>query len=138
WSMPTEIIRNVQSIRTIIVPEVRTMSWADNKDMSLWLENSMQRISFDRILNLAPYIKEINDAGITKIWRFFQQSDLLLYMSTKEEIELAQPYYSHYSSPAEAFAVFNSAYTDFEGKVATIVQRIRKSKIQQTSTASYG
>ena len=137
WSMPTEIIRNVQTTGTIIVPEVRTISWADNKDMSLWLENSMQRISFDKILNLAPYIKEINDAGITKIWRLFQQSDHPLYMSTKESVDLTQPYYSHYSSPAEAFAVFNSAYTDFEGKVATIVQRIRKSKIQQTSTGSY-
>lgn len=137
WSMPTEIIRNVQPIGTIIVPEVRTISWADKKDMSPWLENSMQRISFDRILNLAPYIKEINDAGITKIWRLFQQSDHLLYMSTKEDLELTQPCYSHYSSPAEAFAVFNSAYTDFEGKVATIVQRIRKSKLQQTLTGSY-
>jgi alpha-amylase/alpha-mannosidase (GH57 family) len=103
--------------------------------MSPWLDNPMQRISFDRILNLAPYIKEINDAGITKIWRIFQQSDYLLYMSNKEELELAQPYYS---SPAEAFAVFNSAFTDFEGKVATIVQRMRKSKLQQTSTSSYG
>ncbi|MCP8308119.1 MAG: alpha-amylase [archaeon] len=137
WSMPTEVIRDVQSTGTIIVPEVRTISWADKNDTSPWLENSMQRISFDRILNLAPYIKEINDAGITKIWRLFQQSDHLLYMSTKEDIELTQPYYSHYSSPAEAFSVFNSAYTDFEGKVATIVQRIRKSKLQQTSTGSY-
>ena len=134
WSIPTEIIRSIRSIGTIIVPEVRTISWADKKDTSPWLENSMQRISFDRILSLEPYIKEINDAGITKIWRLFQQSDHLLYMSNKEGLELTQPYYSHYSSPAEAFAVFNVAYTDFEGKVATIVQRIRKSKIQQTST----
>ncbi|MEM3437101.1 MAG: glycoside hydrolase family 57 protein [Nitrososphaerales archaeon] len=132
WSTPTEVIRNNQPKGTIIVPEVRTISWANNKDMSSWLENPMQRISFDRILNLAPYIKEINDVGITKIWRLFQQSDYLLYMSTKKELELAKPYYSYYSSPAEAFAVFNSAFTDFEGKVATIVQRIRKSKLQQT------
>jgi alpha-amylase/alpha-mannosidase (GH57 family) len=110
------------------------MSWADKKDTSPWLENSMQRISFDRILSLEPYIKEINDAGVTKIWRLFQQSDHLLYMSNKEELESTQPHYSHYSSPAEAFAVFNVAYTDFEGKVATIVQRIRKSKLQQTTT----
>ncbi|MGQ9468700.1 MAG: glycoside hydrolase family 57 protein [Nitrososphaerales archaeon] len=137
WSMPTEIVRSIQPVGTIIVPEVRTISWADKKDMSPWLENSMQRISFERILNLAPYIKEINNASITKIWRIFQQSDLLLYMSTKEDLKLTQPYYSHYSSPAEAFAVFNSSYTDFEGKVATIVQRIRKSKLKPTSTGSH-
>lgn len=133
WSTPTEVIRSNQPNGTIIVPEVRTISWADNKDMSSWLENPMQMISFDRILNLASYIKEINDVGITKIWRLFQQSDHLFYMSNKKELESAQQYHSHYSSPAEAFAVFNSAFTDFEGKVATIVQRIRKSKLQQTS-----
>ncbi|MEM3383772.1 MAG: glycoside hydrolase family 57 protein [Nitrososphaerales archaeon] len=132
WSTPTEVIKENQPNGTIIVPEVETISWVNNKDMSPWLENPMQRISFDRIQNLAPYIKEINDIGIIKIWRLFQQSDHLLYMSTKKELESAKLYYSHYSSPAEAFAVFNSAFTDFEGKVATIVQRIRKSKIQQT------
>ncbi len=135
WGIPTEIIRNLQPTGTIVIPEVKTISWANSKDMSPWLDNPMQRISFDRILNLAPYIKEINDAGITKIWRLFQQSDYLLYMSNKEGSELARPYYS---SPAEAFAVFNSVFTDFEGKVATIVQRMRKSKLQQTSTSSYG
>ncbi len=134
WSTPTEIVRNIRPIGTIIVPDVRTISWADRKDTSPWLENSMQKISFDRVLSLQPYIKEINDSGITKIWRIFQQSDHLLYMSNREGLESTQPYHSHYSSPAEAFAVFNVAYTDFEGKVATLVQRIRKSKIQQTST----
>ena len=136
WSMPKEVIKSHQPNGTIIVPDVRTISWVDSKDMSPWLENPMQRISFDRILNLAPYIREINDVSITKIWRLFQQSEHLLYMSTKKD--LANSCYSHYSSSAEAFAVFNSAFTDFEGKVATIVQRIRKSKLQQTPTASYG
>ncbi|MGQ9719162.1 MAG: glycoside hydrolase family 57 protein [Nitrososphaerales archaeon] len=132
WGTPTEVIRNLQSSGIVVVPEVRTISWVDGKDTSPWLENSMQRISFDRIVSLGPYIKEINDAGITKIWRLLQQSDHLRFMSDRSDREkLAR--HDHYSTPAEAFAVFNAVYTDFEGKVATIVQRIRRSKSSQSS-----
>ncbi|MEM2955909.1 MAG: hypothetical protein QXM25_04250 [Nitrososphaerales archaeon] len=31
WSMPTETIRNLQPTVTIIIPEVRTISWATVK-----------------------------------------------------------------------------------------------------------
>ncbi|MEM2872739.1 MAG: hypothetical protein QXD82_01065 [Nitrososphaerales archaeon] len=41
---------------------------------------------------------------------------IIFFICQIKKLELAQPYYSF---PAEAF-------TDFEGKVATIVQRIRK------------
>ncbi|MCP8305077.1 MAG: alpha-amylase [archaeon] len=134
WSTPTEVIKNIQPSGTIIIPDVRTISCADEKkDMSPWLENSMQRISFDRIFNLRPYIKEINDAGITMVWRLLQQSDHLSYMSTRIDREGEQSHHSYFSSPAEAFAVFDAIHTDFEGKVAIIVQRIKKSKLQRST-----
>lgn len=136
WSTPSEVAKAIPSTGLIFVPETRTISRSDaEKDMSAWLENPMQRISFDRIMSLAPYLKEINDANITKIWRYLQQSENLYFMSTKAENQKSEFLSrSYFSSPAEAFAVFNSVYSDFEGKVATLVQRTRKAKLQPSLT----
>ncbi len=136
WNTPTDVIKNVQSSGTLIIPDVRTISHEnEKKSTNPWLENSMQRISFDRIFNLRPYIEEINDANIMMIWRLLQQSDHLSYMSTRKDQEGRQSHHSYYSSPAEAFAVFDAVNTDFEGKIAIIVQNIRKSKLRRlTST----
>jgi len=103
--------------------------------MTFWLDNVMQRISFDRMASLKPYVSEVNDNGITKIWRLLQQSDHIEYMvMEKEELGGDHLSYNPYSSPAEAYAVFDSIFTDFEGKVATIVQRMRRAKVQPPPT----
>lgn len=137
WALPSEVIDNVPSSGVILVPEMRTISWADvEKDVTAWIENPMQRISFDRVAGIRSYVREIGDAGITRIWRLLQQSDHFYYMSTKSggpgEVHT---YFSPYTSASEAFAVYDSVFADFEGRVATIVQRIRKSKVQPASRA---
>jgi alpha-amylase len=129
WINPGEAINKIPSVGTISVPEVLSISGMGKKDLNPWLENFMQRISLDRIVNLTPYIKEISDSNITKIWKLLHQSDFLLGMSTRKSDENAvdDQHFKHYN-PAEIFAAFNAVYTDFEGKIATVVHKRRKSK----------
>jgi len=130
WATPFEVITSTPASGAINVPEAKTISWADiEKDCTAWIENSMQRITFDRLYRLEPIVKEINDAGVTKLWRFLQQSDHFYYMSTKGGTpEAVHTYFSPYSSPAEAFATFDSILSDFEGKIGTLYYRIKKPK----------
>jgi alpha-amylase len=130
WTTPSEAILRCPSSGVILIPETNTISCdGERKDMTPWLGNNMQRISYDRMASLGPYVTEISDNNVAQIWRLLQQSDHLKYMSTERtELSNERRYYTPYSSPAEAYAVFNSVFTDFEGKVATIVQRIRKAK----------
>ncbi|MEM3404067.1 MAG: glycoside hydrolase family 57 protein [Nitrososphaeria archaeon] len=136
WATPSEVISSSPASGAINVPKEKTISWADvEKDCTAWIDNSMQRISFDRLCRLEPYVKEINDAGVTKLWRFLQQSDHFYYMSTKGgSPEAVHSYFSPYSSPAEAFATFDSILSDFEGKIGTLYYRVKKSKTPATPT----
>jgi len=138
WATPSEVISSTPASGAINVPKEKTISWADvEKDCTAWIDNSMQRISFDRLCRLEPYIKEINDAGVTKLWRFLQQSDHFYYMSTKGgSPEAVHSYFSPYSSPAEAFATFDSILSDFEGKIGTLYYRVKKSKAPTTPPPS--
>ncbi|MGQ9780706.1 MAG: glycoside hydrolase family 57 protein [Nitrososphaeria archaeon] len=134
WATPSEVIASTPASGAINVPEAKTISWADvEKDCTAWIDNSMQRIAFDRLYRLEPFIKEINDAGITKLWRFLQQSDHFYYMSTKGGTpEAVHTYFSPYSSPAEAFATFDGILSDFEGKIGTLYYRLKKSRTSAT------
>jgi alpha-amylase len=130
WGTPYEIITNVPASGVILVPETKSISWADvEKDTTAWLQNAMQRISFERLVALEPYIREIGRKEVSDVWRLLQQSDHLYYMSTKGggpgEVH---SYFSPYSSAAEAFAVFDSVITDYEGRVGTLVSELRGKK----------
>ncbi len=128
WATPTDIISKVSPSAVIAVPEQKTISWADvEKDASAWLQNPMQRISFDRMASLEPYVKEVNRKEVIDIWRLLQQSDHVYYMSTKGggpgEVH---SYFSPHSSAAEALVVFDSVLTDYEGRVGALVAENRK------------
>jgi len=130
WATPSEIVKKVPASGVILVPETKTISWADvEKDTSAWLQNPMQRISFERMVALEPYVRMINRKEVTDIWRLLQQSDHLYYMSTKSggpgEVH---SYFSPYSSAAEAFSVFDSVLSDYEGRVGTLALDLKKKK----------
>jgi len=130
WALPQQIVRSVPASGAILIPETKTISWADvEKDTSAWLQNPMQRISFDRLVALEPFVREVNKKEVTDIWRSLQQSDHLYYMSTKGggpgEVHT---YFSPFSSAAEAFSVYDSVLTDYEGRVGKLVADLRKKK----------
>lgn len=140
WATPYEVIHKLPASGAVPVPEQRTISWADiEKDTSAWLENPMQRVSFERIVALEQYVREINRKEVTDIWRLLQQSDLLYYMSTKGggpgEVH---SYFSPHSSAAEAFVAFDSVITDYEGRIGGLASDQRKKKRAPQQLASQG
>jgi alpha-amylase len=135
WGTPSEIISKVPTSGVILVPETKTISWADvEKDTTAWLQNPMQRISFERLVSLEAYVKEIDKKEVTDVWRLLQQSDHLYYMSTKGGAPgEVHSYFSPYSSPAEAYAVFDSVATDYEGRIGFIIAEGRKKRSRDTA-----
>jgi alpha-amylase len=130
WATPKEMIEKLPVLGLISIPDHSTISWADvEKDATAWVQNPMQRISFDRLVALEPYVREISKKEVTDIWRLLQQSDHLYYMSTKGggpgEVH---SYFSPHKSAAEAFVVFDSVLTDYEGRVGALVAENRKKK----------
>ncbi len=130
WATPREAIHKLPSSGAIPVPEMKTVSWADvEKDTSAWLQNPMQRVSFERIVALDPYVREINRKEVTDVWRLLQQSDNLYYISTKGGGPgQVHSYFSPHSSAVEAFVVFDSVLTDYEGRVGVLASDLRKKK----------
>lgn len=91
------------------------ISWADEeRDVSAWLGNEMQRDAFDSLIRLAPDIKGLHDVALLKEWRSLQTSDHFYYMSTKKGNDGGvHSYFSPYPSPYEAFINYMNVLTDF-------------------------
>lgn len=95
------------------------ISWADQeRDLSAWLGNEMQRDAFDTLQALEYDVKNTNDPGLLETWRNLQTSDHLYYMSTKKGGDgTVHNYFSPYPSPYEAFINFMNVLTDFTMRV---------------------
>lgn len=95
------------------------ISWADQeRDLSAWLGNEMQRDAFDTLQALEFDVKNCNDPALLETWRNLQTSDHLYYMSTKKGGDgTVHNYFSPYPSPYEAFINFMNVLTDFSMRV---------------------
>lgn len=131
WSSTSSAVDSHPVSGTIHIPPPTTISSDQSGDLTPWLGNEMQKISFDRMVDLGHLVREINHRDVYRIWRLLQQSDHLFYMQMDGNQAEA---HSPFSSPAEAYLVFESILSDFEGKIATLVQRARKAKEQVTPT----
>jgi len=125
WTTPTEVIRRHQPVGEIDVHEYYSISWADlERDVSAWLANPMQLICYNRIKELEPLIKQIGDADLLRLWRYFQMSDHLYYLSIKGGGPGdVHSYFNPMSTPIEAFAVYSSILSDLEARVLQELQR---------------
>jgi len=119
-STPSEVADKRGSVGEIDVPELGgTVSWADlERDASCWLGNTMQWAYYMSLRRLEPLVKETEDNTFLRIWRYFQTSDHLYYMFTAGggpgEVH---SYFSHFSTPADAFVTSQAAIFDFESRV---------------------
>lgn len=109
----SEAIRAVHSENQLLVPNY--ISWADQeRDLSAWLGNDMQRDAFDTLFNFEHEVKELHDPELLSLWRNLQTSDHLYYMSTKTDSDgEVHSYFNPYPSPHEAFINFMNVLTDF-------------------------
>jgi alpha-amylase len=110
---PTEAIRTMNSKGPLSVPE--TISWADQeRDLSAWLGNDMQRDSFYTVSRMEQSIKNFADPSILKQWRSLLTSDHFYYMSTKKNADGSiHSYFSPFPSPYEAFINYMNVIADF-------------------------
>lgn len=124
---PSEALDLVQPCDQISIPD--TISWADNeRDLSAWLGNDMQKDAFETLSRAKTDIQQINQPGLTHIWRNLQASDHFYYMSTKKGDDgNIHNYFSPYPSPYEAFMNYMNTLTDLELKIA-VQKEIRESE----------
>jgi len=127
-ALPSEIAEESIPSGNVAVPEPLNIACSElDGDFTTLMRNPMQRLYHDRLSSLLPYVNEVNDPRIKGIWRLMQQVDFLIAMDERN----IGSYSNGFSSAFEAFSVLNTILVDFEGKVATLVQRIRKAKAQQ-------
>lgn len=121
-STPAEVIDLTKSEGILSVPEA--ISWADQrKDLSAWLGNDMQQDAFMIIKNMEATIRKSGDSSLLETWRCLQTSDHFYYMCTKKLNDGdVHSYFSHYSSPYEAFINYMNTVNDFVIKVKNAPQ----------------
>ncbi len=128
WRTPSDVVRLHQPVGEIDVHEYNTVSWADlERDPSAWISNPMQRVSYEFLKGLETFVKGLGDKFWLSIWRYFQMSDHLYYMSVKGGGPGdVHSYFNPSGNPIDAFVSFSNVISDFE---ARILQELRKPEL---------
>lgn len=97
-----------------------TITWADKeRDLSAWMENSMQQESLHYLYDLTDDIYRANNPSLLQDWARMQASDHVYYMSTKHQNDGdVHAYFSPYDSPYDAFLYFMNALRDIRYRLA--------------------
>jgi alpha-amylase len=111
----SEILRSKKPVGTYDVPNLT--SCADvHRDLSAWLENSMQQHAFNEIRALEPMIRK--NRNLLDIWRKLQTSDHFYYMCTKWFADGdVHKYFNCYDTPYDAFLNFMNILTDLRNRM---------------------
>ena len=117
WATPTEIFDSVPSVGTLDVPD--SLSWVDEeRDVSSWLGNPMQREAFNKLYSVADRVRIANDPRINMDWDYLQASNNFRFMTTKpSNVGLDR---GIYISPFDAFTNYMNILGDFINRVNTL------------------
>jgi alpha-amylase len=126
FSTPAEVISDLQPVSAIHVPY--PISWADEeRDLSAWLGNELQKEAFDKLYELKDRMKSCTDAMMLKDWDYLQANDHFYYMCTKffSDGEVHK-YFNPYGTPYEAFINYMNVLSDFKIRLNAIVPKNAK------------
>jgi alpha-amylase len=114
FSTPTEICKACKSVSQLDVPD--TLSWVDEeRDVSCWLGNAMQREAFNKLYSVADRLRIANDPRINQDWDYLQASNNFRFMTTKpSNVGLDR---GIYSGPFDAFTNYMNILGDFINRV---------------------
>ncbi len=114
FSTPTEICMKMKSVGALDVPD--TLSWVDEeRDVSCWLGNPMQREAFDKLYSVAERVRIANDPRVNQDWDYLQASNNFRFMTTKpSNVGLDR---GIYSTPFDAFTNYMNILGDFITRV---------------------
>ncbi len=117
FSTPTEICMKTKSVGNLDVPD--TLSWVDEeRDVSCWLGNPMQREAFNKLYSVADRVRIANDPRINQDWDYLQASNNFRFMTTKpSNVGLDR---GIYSSPFDAFTNYMNILGDFLSRVHSL------------------
>jgi alpha-amylase len=127
----SEAIQRLATEECISVPT--HISWADReRNLSAWLGNDMQRDAFRSMNKLKKDVIDTGRPSLLNTWRHLQTSDHFYYMSTKKHDDgKVHEYFSHYSSPYEAFMNYMNAIADLEHKILKAQKPLEKNQPSQ-------
>lgn len=117
FSTPTEICMKMKSVDNLYVPD--TLSWMDEeRDVSTWLGNPMQREAFNKLYSIAERVHIANDPRINQDWDYLQASDNLRFISTKpSRVGMER---GIYDGPFDAFTNYMNILGDFINRVKSL------------------
>ena len=117
FSTPSEICSKMKSVDTLHVPD--TLSWVDEeRDVSCWLGNAMQREAFNKLYGIADRVRIANDPRINQDWDYLQASNNFRFMTTKpSNVGLDR---GIYASPFDAFTNYMNILGDFMSRVNSL------------------
>jgi alpha-amylase len=133
FSTPSEVARNLQVVSAVHVPN--PISWADEeRDLSAWLGNEMQKEAFNKLYELKERVYESNNRELLLDFRYLQVSDHFYYMSTKffSDGEV-HSYFNPYNTPYEAFINYMNVLSDFKIRVDAAVPSGKDGEISRLS-----
>lgn len=114
FATPTEIVTKLKSVSPINVPY--PISWVDEeRDLSPWLGNVMQREAFNKLYSVAEKVYLSNDRRIKQDWDYLQASNNFRFMTTKNSA--IPTYRGIYDSPYDAFTNYMNILGDFIKRV---------------------
>ena len=117
FSTPSEICLKAKSVGQLDVPD--TLSWVDEeRDVSTWLGDAMQREAFNRLYSVADRIRIAQDPRINQDWDYLQASNNFRFMTTKAtSVGLDR---GIYSGAFDAFTNYMNILGDFINRVNSL------------------
>ncbi len=117
FSTPSEICAKMKSVASVDVPD--TLSWVDEeRDVSCWLGNAMQREAFDKLYSVADRVRIVSDPRLSQDWDYLQASNNFRFMTTKpSNVGLDR---GIYNSPFDAFTNYMNILGDFINRVNSL------------------
>ena len=117
FSTPSEICAKMKSVAAIDVPD--TLSWVDEeRDVSCWLGNAMQREAFEKLYGVADRVRIVSDPRLSQDWDYLQASNNFRFMTTKpSNVGLDR---GIYSGPFDAFTNYMNILGDFISRVKAL------------------
>ena len=117
FSTPTEVCLKLNSVGALSVPD--TLSWADEeRDVSSWLGNPMQREAFQKLYSIADRVRIANEPRINQDWDYLQASNNFRFMSTKPSSVMFGR--GIYDSAFDAFTNYMNILGDFISRVKSL------------------
>ena len=117
FSTPSEICMKAKSVGQLDVPD--TLSGVDEeRDVSTWLGNAMQREAFNKLYSVADRIRIAQDPRINQDWDYLQASNNFRFMTTKAtSVGLDR---GIYSGAFDAFTNYMNILGDFINRVNSL------------------